>query len=710
MYMVACFGVFAATLYGARVVPALAAGCPNEPFRTGRSASLPDCRAYELVTPEELGRSQAIAFEQGADYVGVSADGEHVVLSSLAPLEPSPSQLGTRAVFSRSSKGWGMLSAVPPGAGELGYKIRAIDSSASLLGIEATEPYSLSDALEVGPVGGPYTRIVDESNENQGLLLAGANAGTADVPTFHTVLFDSSNHKLRVSSEREQELAEQVPAGVRELYEWSEGRLRLVNVEGEGADMRLLPSSECGVELGTTNGAGNGPEGGAIGAISADDSKVFFTSCSESEQPSRLWMRVDGREIVEVSAPAGVRVEPSERSPVYFNEATADGSEVFFETATPLTADETPAEKAQAKLFMYNTNTRTLTLVALGVEEHGGVTTASEPLGMLVSEDGSTVYYEGEGEEGQGIYRYEIGTGEHSFVAKSLGPGDDAEEPAYTTPDGRFLVFVSRGIEVDGPRGLELESRGGATRAGLYRYDALNGSVVCVSCGSGIAAPERGEMWAPHYELPVTQGAFHLVQISADGNRVFFQTTSQLVPEDTNSTETEEATVGGSPGEDVYEWEAFGVEEGPVVFCRVVVGCTHLISAGEDVGAEHFLGASEDGRDLFFSSAAQLLPQATPEFSNIYDARVGGGFPRKQAPVECTACQGVGAPPPLFGAPASSTFVGAGNPSLPGGAPAPVAKPKPKAKAKVRPRCRRGYRRNRRGRCVRVARKGRVVR
>jgi hypothetical protein len=175
-----------------------------------------------------------------------------------------------------------------------------------------------------------------------------------------------------------------------------------------------------------------------------------------------------------------------------------------------------------------------------------------------------------------------------------------------------------------------------------------------------------------------------VVQMSEDGQEVFFETTAQLVPQDTNSPVFTGSSGGsGYPGLDVYEWEADGVEEGEGtgVFCRVANGCTHLLSAGDDVGPEVFLGASKNGKNVFLASAAQLLPQATPEFTNIYDARVDGGFPQSAPAPECTSCQGVGSPPPLFSVPASVAFTGAGNPTPPAAVPKPVVKHKSKAKA-----------------------------
>ncbi len=153
--------------------------------------------------------------------------------------------------------------------------------------------------------------------------------------------------------------------------------------------------------------------------------------------------------------------------------------------------------------------------------------------------------------------------------------------------------------------------------------------------------------------------------MSEDGQRVFFQTTARLVPQDTNSPTIAEDSTGGFPGMDVYEWEADGIEEAPGVFCRVAVGCTHLISTGEDVGQATFLGASENGENVFFATAAQLVPQATPEFTNIYDARVDGGFPPPAGQPECLSCQGVGSPAAAVQHGGERTFAGAGNPALP---------------------------------------------
>jgi hypothetical protein len=650
--------------------------CPNAALRVGPSASLPDCRAYELVTPTDKGRTQDMTFGTGNDRAIPSSDGEHIALETTVPLEPDAGTpagvIGARAVFSRNQSGWTMESLVAPGASADRIEL---SSGAGLFSPDLSQvafkwdtqlnqveesPY---ENLEVGPVGGPYTLVASVPREHRANFL-GANEGRAGAPAFSDVLFESNDHALSLS-EPEQALAEATVEGAEELYDWTDEHLRLVNVEGEGANVKLV--DKCGARLG--EGADTAGGAGSTNAISEDGSKIFFTtphSGASCEGPPRLFVRVNGRETVEVPAPAG--------SPVHYNGATPDGSEVFFTAAD--------------NLFEYDTLTGVLTHIASELTagfELKGITPY-----VVVSEDGSTVYYETEAGVASGfvnIFHYNTRNGETNFVATARGGHFSllSIEPSYTTPNGAFLVFAADSREDLSVVG-ELR---GAGHQELYRYDNANKTVMCVSCGEGVAP--AGEMFEPNTvsSLRTEDETPPLIPMSDNGQRIFFQTTAQLVPQDTNSTEFNFSYIAGTPGMDVYEWEADGTEEAPGVFCPMANGCTHLISAGEDTGPSFFLGASSDGSNVFFSTASRLVPQDTDEFGDIYDARVDGGFPPPPGPTECLSCQGVGRPAPLFGPGASGSFAGTGSQV----APVVKAKSKPKAKAKRR-RKKRGRRKS----------------
>lgn len=657
-------------------LPGSALACENERFRVGPSANLPDCRAYELMTPANLGRTQTLTFSQGSDFAIPSSDGEHLALESFAPIEPSHSVkagiIGTRAIFSRTPEGWRMRSAIGLGmsADHLTMRLFSPDLSqvalASESGLNQAELEEAAVTFEIGPIGGVYVPLASGAGSLfRTTKFVGANNGTAGVPPFSDVLLTSGYDVLPPGPERT--VAEKTAAGFENLYEWTGGRPQLVNVNNEGG---LL--NPCGADLGE-----GGEAGESINAVSADGSKVFFTSPqlganeSSPEQctASRLYMRVDGRETVEVSAPQGV--ELSTRANVVYHGATADGSKVFFSTATQLTP-EAPANTNN--LYAYDTNAPTgkgLRLVASGLAAGQSRTVVHD---VVASENGSVVYWN----TGNEISRYEEASGKSSFVARLIHPESEAEPASTTTtPNGEFLLFTADGSgsgSLSEREGVEGEPRGagvpGHPHNELYRYDNADKTVICVSCGGGVV-PEKGTTFVPAATgggsslLGSPDGMPSLISMSEDGRRVFFQTSAQLVAGDTNvdTPEEEQSGVLGRAA-DIYEWEADGTEEAPGLFCEMANGCTHLISAGEDVGPSIFLGASRGGRDVFFATAAQLVPQATPEFTNIYDARIGGGFPSPPPVPECSSCQGVGSTPPLFGPGASLTFAGAGNPSV----------------------------------------------
>jgi hypothetical protein len=204
------------------------------------------------------------------------------------------------------------------------------------------------------------------------------------------------------------------------------------------------------------------------------------------------------------------------------------------------------------------------------------------------------------------------------------------------TPDGKHLLFSSRSGA--GLTGYDHGSCEGEACSELYLYSADGKKVKCVSCNpTGARAVAEAS-----FTMSTRQGGVGDVPhvnhpMSEDGRYVFFTTAERLVPEDHNGVE------------DVYEYDSQTEE-------------VHLISSGMDSQPSYFMETSADGHDVFFTTFGRLVGWDVDNANDLYDARIGGGFPVPGRPVECEgdACA---APfsAPTDPTPASATFSGPGN-------------------------------------------------
>src|SRR5271154_3034406 len=150
--------------------------------------------------------------------------------------------------------------------------------------------------------------------------------------------------------------------------------------------------------------------------------------------------------------------------------------------------------------------------------------------------------------------------------------------------------------------------------------------------------------------LPVSLGPTSLRRlVSGDGDRGFFVSSQPLVAEDTNQTQ------------DVYEGEREGTAGCPVATSRYG-GCVFLLSGANRSDLSFLVDASASGGDVFFTHRGQLGQAGDADHkTDLYDARVGGGFPVVSLACTGTGCQGVPPAPPIFATPSSVTFSGPGN-------------------------------------------------
>jgi hypothetical protein len=365
--------------------------------------------------------------------------------------------------------------------------------------------------------------------------------------------------------------------------------------------------------------------------------------------------------------------------------ASPDGAQAFFQSEDRLTstAPEGPPGNTSAKTYDFDTETGTLTYLP-NVE------------GQIVAtdKDGSAFAFV-RPESGGVLAELDLWSSDGGVVGGSVTPvtqlpgfpssGGNAEvriPPRYVSEarmseDGSVLVFTTA------------TTLSGAFNTGgfeqIYRYDVSTNSLGCVSCApAGVTPNGDVSMSSLQPEETYESNAATIVGtvesrgISANGDRVFFDTPTPLVPQDTN-TDAPEVEVSeakfAKQGRDVYEWEN---------------GVVYLISGGKSPRDSYYLDSSENGDDVFFATAEGLVPGDTDGGYDVYDARVpqpGDNPPAAAVPCEGAVCQGPPRVATPLTPPASATFSGLGNqPAEP-----PAATTDTKKTTTKTVKCKRGY-------------------
>jgi hypothetical protein len=588
----------------------------------GSPQGLPDGRAYEQVTTGK--GNNDIGNESPYLAVGgfAEASGEGVTFQAINGLPGSASGiLYTAYAAHRGPDGWTFQGASPPEENQNALAAERMEL------VSPDLKYSVAVSAENitgnAPAGFNSLYLRNNLTGTEELMTPYPDRRGSGFVFYTTVGASSDFHHVLFESSAALTPDTPVSAG-NNLYEFSNGQLHNVGI---------LPGQSAPNPEGIAGAARNR----APYPVSEDGSRVFFTASKPPEGEEfftpQLYLRTNGANTVEISASQRTPEDPAPGQ-VTFVGAAANGSSAFFTSYSRLTNDAYTGNPPGGgpNLYRYDVATGKLTDLSVGgsgPDEQYGANVG----GVVVSKDGDSAYFTARGVLAPGatsgttnLYHWTLGQ-PLQFVTEMnefdplASEGGGPQGATRLTPNGGVIAFVSDNA-LD-PAHPEVEGT-----YEIYRY-AAGGAVTCVSCGPIGSTPVETTI-APAFYAAAPQNNV----MSSDGSRIFFQTVAALVPQDNN----------GKP--DVYEWEG---------------GQVQLISDGSGAYPTRLIDASESGNDVFLQTRDQLVPADTDENVDVYDARVGGGFPAPAAtspPCEAEACR-----PPSEAAPpaaqiGSRNFVG----------------------------------------------------
>jgi hypothetical protein len=735
------------------------ASCHNVGL-AGTRSYLPDCRAYELVTPPYKAGYVVVAFppwlnDSGTELIGDSlgnfAEEAPKVLSELLPYK-----------MERTGSGWAtgplLTSTAPlqrPGKTVYATLLRHFDNGSGtalwdVFYIPSSGIGEPEDVFELQQRDGSFSEVgpVHAGPVHWGstALTNGPQSVATSVGGGH-IVFGNISNGLNAGEAWPGDTTRQ---GLESLYEFDRtGRSEplLVGVKNEGrlrhdAEAELV--STCGTILGASFGE-------KYNALANAGSTVFFTALGAQSgctgpTVDGLYARVNGERTVAISEPSHQDCESCNVTAGLqagrYQGASADGSKVYF-----LTSQELLPGATGNNLYEYDFTRPSGTKVRL---VSGGAPEAQVQGVVRLSPDGSHVFFvaasklTGENAEhheplqgADNLYLYkqdaEFPSGHLAFVA-TLSNADQADweapdfsRPAAITPDGRYLVIAST---------ADLTADDTSTQRQLFEYDSKAERLARLSIGRH--APEypggyndNGNTSSEFDQVSPAlsnYGGFEsaagkgTLTMSDDGTRVFFQTPLGLTPEASNNApvgrscelgvenEAGECVLGGRSlyAQNVYEYRWTS---------QIGDGNVYLLSGGRDRSAfhegeaVHLIGADRTGDNVLFTTTERLLSADSDSQVDIYDARVEGGFPETARTGSCTgsSCERPLTEEPSLSAPLSASVTGGetasastGNVTRPGSS---TATSRTQRLAKALKACRRHRSKRTRRSCEAAARK-----
>jgi hypothetical protein len=656
--------------------------CPNEAVRaesntdpaTGQaySVGLPECRAYEMVSPLDKQAHSALDGAVGGPLVtpegnaigfvseGAFANTENFNVHGFAGPQNT-------YIARRTANGWATEAALAP---------VSVISLPTIDGFDGDASLDLSTRATCGNVGDVST--ANGTSPNFACAIRSPQGTWAETPAYtdltgeppkETTLFWGSSSDLSDIVWQPYNLGllpGDSAVGGSAIYETTglgtgSPQLRIVSVDNEGTPL-TTDGGNAGPYLGDT--LGGTPTGDVYQAVSSDGQTVYFTAEPSGGGCLTLYARTGDFAGGTSSSPTTVEIGCG----AIFVGASADGSKVFFTTTQRLAGTDTDNS---SDLYEYDFDSSAghhyiqVSAGGLGDPSSGSGAEVESHNVVGISSDGSHIYFSsaavlttlpnGNGQHAvqgdENLYGYDTETQQTQFV----GSGPVASFTAQVTPTGRYLILATT---------AHLSSEDTNSGSAVYRYDFETGELTWISHPvPGFPRLDEGD----NSELPVRDeeakiGAMAYYgdaerAISEDGEYVIFSTAEKLASNDVNSgsiaSQCDNDHANTTAGCDVYLWHN---------------GTVSLISDGTNpAGVTEPPSMSATGSDIVFPTTSQLTGQDTDQLQDIYDARIDGGFPTPTPEPSCSgeACQGSQSSSPTFGTPGSQSFTGGGNQTAP---------------------------------------------